>query len=136
MALSFASLAAAARAGERGPSAIFAAMTAHPEMVAGEGRVCTALMRQARGRLFAKVGAEGVYCVGVPGAELGIAVKVEDGAARAVAPAILAVLRELDLISEDDFGALHAFAYAELLNTRGESVGQIRPSVRLRVPDA
>jgi L-asparaginase II len=84
-------------------------------------------MRQARGRLFAKVGAEGVYCVGVPGAELGIALKVEDGAARAVAPAILAVLRELDLISEDDFGALHSFAYAELLNTRGEVVGQVRP---------
>jgi len=136
MALSFAAFAAAARAGERGPSAVVEAMTAHPEMVAGSGRVCTALMRQARGRLFAKVGAEGVYCVGVPGAELGIALKVEDGAARAVAPAILALLRELDLISEDDFGALHSFAYAELLNTRGEPVGQIRPAVRLRTPDA
>jgi len=136
MALSFATFAAAARAGERGPSQVFAAMTAHPEMVAGRGRLCTALMRQAAGRLFAKVGAEGVYCVGVPGAELGIALKVEDGAARAVAPAILAVLRELDLISEDDFGALHSFAYADLLNTRGEPVGQIRPAVRLRIPDA
>jgi L-asparaginase II len=136
MALSFAAFAAAARVGERGPSVVFEAMTAHPGMVAGSGRVCTALMRQAAGRLFAKVGAEGVYCVGVPGAELGIALKVEDGAARAVAPAILAVLRELDLISEDDFGALHSFAYAELLNTRGEPVGQIRPAIRLRVPDA
>jgi len=136
MALSFAAFAAAARAGERGPSQVFAAMTAHPEMVAGRGRLCTALMRQAAGRLFAKVGAEGVYCVGVPGAELGIALKVEDGAARAVAPAILAVLRELDLISEDDFGALHSFAYAELPNTRGEPVGQVRPAVRLRIPDA
>ncbi|MFL5383440.1 MAG: asparaginase [Longimicrobiaceae bacterium] len=136
MALSFAAFAAAVRAGERGPSVVFAAMTEHPGMVAGCGRVCTALMRQAHGRLFAKVGAEGVYCVGVPGAELGIALKVEDGAARAVAPAILGVLRELDLISEDDYGALHSFAYAELLNTRGEPVGQIRPAIRLRVADA
>jgi L-asparaginase II len=136
MARSFAGLAAAARAGERGPAAVFEAMTTHPGMVAGEGRLCTALMRQARGRLFAKVGAEGVYCVGVPGAELGIALKVEDGATRAVAPAILAVLRELDLISEDDFGALHSFAYAALLNSRGEPVGEIRAAVRLRTPDA
>jgi len=134
MATSFAAFAAAARAGERGPSTIAQAMTTHPEMVAAPGRICTALMRQAGGRLFAKVGAEGMYCVGVPGAELGIALKVEDGAARAVAPAILAVLRELDLISEDDFGALHAFAYPELVNSRGEVVGQIRPAVRLRVP--
>ena len=46
----------------------------------------------------------------IPGAELGIALKVEDGATRAVAPAVVCLLRELDLISEDDFGALHAFA--------------------------
>jgi L-asparaginase II len=136
MALAFASFAGAVRAGERGPATVVDAMTAHPEMVAGEGRVCTELMRRAAGRLFAKVGAEGMYCVGVPGAELGIAVKVEDGAARAVAPAILGVLRELDLISEDDFGALHPFAWPEVRNTRGEPVGQVRPVVALRTPDA
>jgi L-asparaginase II len=136
MALAFAGLAAAARAGEPGPSAIVAAMTAHPEMVAGEGRVCTELMRRTGGRIFAKIGAEGVYCVGVPGAELGIALKVEDGAIRAVAPAILSVLRELDLISEDDFGALHSLVFAEILNHRGEMVGQVRPRMALRAPDA
>ena len=136
MAVAFAGFAAAVRAGERGPSLVFEAMTTFPRMVAGEGRICTELMRQAAGRLFAKVGAEGVYCVGVPGAELGIALKVEDGAARAVAPAILGVLRELDLISEDDFGALHHHAYPELLNTRGEPVGQVRPAISLQAPDA
>lgn len=136
MALGFARFAAAARAGERGPATVFQAMTAHPDMVAGEGRICTALMREAGGRLFAKTGAEGVYCVGVPGAELGIAVKVEDGAARAIAPAILGVLGELDLISEDDYGALHHFAYPDVLNTRGEVVGQLRPAIRLQTPDA
>ncbi|MFL5382445.1 MAG: asparaginase, partial [Longimicrobiaceae bacterium] len=136
MALSFAAFAAAVRAGERGPSMVFAAMTEHPDRVAGSGRVCTALMRQAHGRLFAKLGAAAVYCVGVPGAELGIALKVEDGAARAVAPAILGVLRELDLISEDDYGALHSFAYAEVLDTRGGGVGQIRPAIRLQVAGA
>lgn len=136
MAVSFAGFAAAVRTGERSPSAVFEAMTTYPKMVAGEGRICTELMRQAAGRLFAKVGAEGVYCVGVPGAELGIAIKVEDGAARAVAPAILGILRELDLISEDDFGALHDHAYPELLNTRGEPVGQLRPAIALQVPGA
>jgi L-asparaginase II len=111
-------------------------MVEHPGMVAGEGRICTELMRVAGGRLFAKTGAEGMYCVGVPGAELGIALKVEDGAARAIAPAVLGVLRELDLISEDDIGALHSFSYPELVNTRGEPVGQIRPAIALRAPDA
>lgn len=131
MALAYARLASAARSGEPGPARVVGAMTMHPEMVAGEGRICTELMRCTGGRVFAKIGAEGVYCVGVPGAELGIALKVEDGAARAVGPAILAVLRGLDLISEEDFGSLHAYAYPELTNTRGEPVGQLRARIEL-----
>jgi L-asparaginase II len=136
MALAYARFASAARQGETGPAHIVAAMTSYPEMVAGDGRICTELMRSTEGRVFAKVGAEGVYCVGVPGAELGIALKIEDGSARAVAPAILGVLRVLDLISEDDFGALHAHAYPDLLNTRGQPVGQLRPRIRMRAADA
>lgn len=136
MAAAYARLARAARAGERGASQVVGAMLENPEMVAGKGRLCTELMRRTEGRVFAKVGAEGVYCVGVPGAELGVALKVEDGATRAVGPAILGVLRELDLISEDDFGAMYALAYPEVVNTRGEVAGQLRPRVRLRVPGA
>lgn len=132
MAFAFASLAAAARRGEPGPAAVVGAMAAHPEMVAGPGRICTQLGRLSEGRLFAKVGAEGVYCVGVPGAELGIALKVEDGSSRAVAPAVAGVLRELDLISEDDFGALHRQVFREVANTRGEVTGEVRPAIRLR----
>jgi L-asparaginase II len=136
MAVAYASLAAAARRGEPGPARVVGAMLAHPEMVAGEGRLCTELMSRTAGRIFAKIGAEGVYCVGVPGAELGIALKVEDGATRAVAPAILGVLRELDLISEDDLGAMYSLAFPELLNTCGDVVGQLRARVRLGTPDA
>lgn len=136
MARAYASLAAAARRGEAAPARVAGAMTRHPEMVAGEGRLCTELMRRTEGRVLAKVGAEGVYCVGIPGAELGIALKVEDGTLRAVAPAVLGVLGELELISEDDLGAMHSLAYPEVANTCGDVVGQLRPSVRLRTPDA
>lgn len=136
MALAYARLGSAARLGEREPTYVVGAMINYPEMVAGDGRLCTDLMRQTHGRAFAKLGAEGVYCVGVPGAELGIALKVEDGSARAVGPAILSVLRQLDLISEDDIGALHRHAYPDVTNSRGEVVGQIRASFTMRQPDA
>jgi L-asparaginase II len=135
MALAYARFAGAARAGERDASTVVTAMTDHPEMVGGEGRLCTALMQETNGRLIAKAGAEGLYCVGVPGAELGLAVKIEDGSSRAVGPAILSILRQLDLISEDDLGALYPFAYPDVTNTRGETVGQIRPQIELRIPD-
>jgi L-asparaginase II len=134
MAYGYARLAQAARRGDRDATYIVGAMTSYPEMVAGEGRICTDLMEQTAGRLFAKAGAEGLYCVGVPGAELGVVLKIEDGASRAVAPAILAVLRQLDLISEDDLGALWSHAYPDLHNTCGDVVGQIRCDLQLRTP--
>jgi L-asparaginase II len=136
MAFSYATLASAARKGGREASYVVGAMTSYPEMVAGEGRLCTDLMQQTAGRLFAKAGAEGLYCVGVPGAELGVVLKVADGSSRAVAPAILALLRQLDLISEDDLGSLSSHAYPEIHNTCGDVVGQLRPKIELRIPEA
>ncbi|MFZ5471317.1 MAG: asparaginase, partial [Myxococcota bacterium] len=58
------------------------AMWTHPELVAGTGRLCTDLMTAARGRVLAKVGAEGIYCAALPERRLGVALKVEDGDGR------------------------------------------------------
>jgi L-asparaginase II len=69
---------------------VVAAMGAHPALVAGADRLDTVLMAQLPGSL-SKVGAEGVLLAVLPdGASL--AVKVADGAARAVGPVLLAVL--------------------------------------------
>jgi L-asparaginase II len=137
MALAYARLAADARQDPTGPGGtVVGAMTRFPFMVAGTGRVCTDLMRTTRGRVFAKFGAEGVYCMGVPGAELGIAIKVEDGARRALGPAAVEVLRQLALISEADADALEPHAFPELRNTRGVLVGQLRAALRLQTHDA
>lgn len=131
LAAAFASLAAAARHNEAGPARIVQAMTRNPEYVAGKDRLCTDLMRAAAGRIFVKVGAEGVYCAGVPGAELGIAVKIEDGATRASEPALIAVLRALALLSDEEVGRLDRYAEPDILNTRGDRVGSIRANLRL-----
>jgi L-asparaginase II len=113
---------------------IVKAMTQHPEYVAGQGRLCTVLMRLMRTtdqRLFAKVGAEGYYCAGIPGRRLGIALKVEDGAKRAAEPALLETLRAVDVLSDADLDALHDFSQPAVLNTRGEVVGHVRAQLSL-----
>ena len=127
----FARLAMAARRGDSGPARIVSAMATNPEYVGGTGRLCTELMRATLARLFVKVGAEGVWLAGVPGAELGIALKVEDGAQRAAEPALINVLRGLQLLSDDEMAALAEFAEPLLRNTRGETVGMIRTSLKL-----
>jgi L-asparaginase II len=106
-------------------------MVAHPEFVAGTDRLDTDLMRAAAGRLFAKVGAEGFYCAGIPSMRLGVALKVEDGNKRAAEPALLAILRHLDAIGEDEFKRLSKYSTPELLNTRNEVVGHVRVALNL-----
>ena len=122
----FARLAAGARKGDPGPSRVVGAMVQNPEFVGGIDRLCTELMRIAGGRIFVKVGAEGMYCAGIPGAELGVCLKVEDGATRAAEPALLAVLRALQLLSDEEYGLLERFGAPPVLNTRGEPVGGVR----------
>lgn len=131
MARAFAAFASAARRGDGAPARVVQAMVRNPEYVAGTDRLCTALMRVAHGRIFAKVGAEGVYCAGVPGAELGIALKVEDGATRAAEPALIATLQALAVLSDDEVAELASFAEPDITNTREERVGTLRARVRL-----
>ncbi len=122
---------AAVAAGDPAPATIFNAMVAHPEFVAGTDRLDTDLMRVAGTRLFAKVGAEGFYCAGIPSMKLGVALKVEDGNKRAAEPAILAVLRAIDAIGSAELDRLSKYARPELLNTRQEVVGHVRTSLNL-----
>lgn len=131
LARTFAALGAAAWRGEAGAPRLVTAMVRHPEYVAGTDRLCTDLMRVTEGRVIAKVGAEGVYCAGVPELGLGIALKVEDGAKRAAEPALLGVLRMLDLIDAVEHEKLLGYAEPVLTNTRGEEVGRLRPVVAL-----
>lgn len=135
LARGFARLAAEARRGSPGPSRVVGAMLRHPYLVGGTQRLCTALMECADERIFAKVGAEGVYCAGVPGAELGIALKVHDGATRAAEPALIAVLRGLGLLSAEQEAELSRWASPDVLNTREERVGGVRCRLRLEAGD-
>ena len=105
--------------GEKGE--IVQAMLHHPELIAGEGRPCTELMRAHPGRVIAKVGAEGVYCAVLVGEGLGVALKVADGHALASALAMAAVLEALGLRPLPP--SLEA---RPNLNTRGEPVGELR----------
>jgi L-asparaginase II len=111
------------------PSRIVQAMTNHPEFVAGTDRLDTEVMRTAKGRLFAKVGAEGFYCAGVPSMKLGFALKAEDGAKRAAEAALLAVLHSMGALSTDELNLMARYATPDILNTRQELVGRVRTRI-------
>ena len=119
---------------------IVQAMIAYPEMVGGsKDRLDTELIRAGRGRLISKIGAEGVYTVGVLPSQqwpkgLGLAVKIEDGDdQRARPPAVIEALRQLRVLSDSDLSALSAYAPTLITNRRGERVGEVRAAFSLEI---
>jgi L-asparaginase II len=115
--------------GDPGLARLARAMTSHPGLVAGEGRLDTALMEAAPGAIIAKLGAEGIYAVGLAAGRtpLGLAVKIADGDAdRARTALTLSLLDWLGAFSQTARVALKAQFPGEIYNRRGVQVGAVR----------
>ncbi len=105
-------------------------MMTYPQLVAGEGRACTGLMRAAGGHAVVKTGAEGVFVAILPGKRLGMAVKIADGATRAAECVITALLVRHGILDANDPAAAQ-WMRPTLRNCAGLDVGQIRPAAGL-----
>ncbi len=123
------------------------AMMNHPELVAGEGRFDTHLMRAGQGQLVSKGGAEGFQGIGLfPGVSgpdypaCGVAIKVADGAHlhRSVSIIALSVLDQIGLRMdrEDPEGGLEPFQRYRVHNYRGLDVGEVRANFQLKFSSA
>lgn len=112
------------------------AMIAAPEMVGGNNRYCTDLMREFGGRVFGKAGAEAVYCIGDRQTGLGIAIKIEDGGPRAVYAVMNEVLRQLEIGTDGPLDRLAAYTSPEIKNMSGKTVGQVVAEFTLRQEEA
>lgn len=111
--------------GADAPGRVVGAMTAHPYMVGGADRLCTRLMEAEERRLFVKDGAEAVYLAGDVRRGVGVALKVEDGSARAADPALLRVLGGAGLLSAAAQRTFREDVGPTLRNTRSEVVGRV-----------
>ena len=100
---------------------ILGAMRRNPWLVGGSGRFDTLAMQAGNGGLVVKMGAEGVHVAIAPGAGLGIALKIDDGARRAAEMAMAKILTGLGLVSSD----ANRLADSTQQNNRGETVGEL-----------
>ena len=122
---------------------ITAAMTSHPEMIAGPGKFDTRLMAATGGKIISKGGAEGYQAIGIkPGVlgsdspGIGIAIKISDGDLRGRArPAVALEI----LIKMGALTTLEAESLADLgpnfsiYNWRKILVGEARPIFELNL---
>ncbi|AOJ77955.1 asparaginase [Burkholderia ubonensis] len=115
---------------------IHRAMTAHPELVAGDGRYCTVLMNAFEGQVVGKLGADACYGLGVRacartrelGAQgaLGISVKIEDGNIDVLYMVVSELLERLRIGTAAQREQLAAFHRPPMPNTQGVETGHAR----------
>lgn len=102
------------------------ACMAEPYYVAGTARACTKMMQVAPGKIFAKTGAEGVFCAALPQQGLSIAVKADDGTTRAAEAMVTALLARYFEKDSCERLALLAMANKPMHNWKGRHVGDVR----------
>lgn len=110
---------------------IMAACMAHPFMVAGTERFDTDLMAAYPGRVFVKIGAEGVFCGALPEVGFGFALKIEDGASRAAEVACAAIVAAYLPAGSNDTTTLARLTRPTMTNWNGRHVGSLAPTEAL-----
>jgi L-asparaginase II len=128
LALAFAKFASGqGLAAERAAAAarLFAACVKEPWYVAGSGRFCTDIMQLLGAQALVKTGAEGVMCAALSALGLGVAIKCDDGAARAAEALMAATLSRLLTPDDQQRTALARFAQPKLRNWNDIEVGEL-----------
>jgi L-asparaginase II len=103
------------------------AMTAYPEMVGGDHRFDTDLMRAAEGAIVAKGGADGFQGLGIVPRRQGLAMKISDGNARAIPPAVMCILTWLKAITPEGLSQLVEYVETPVEGNQAGPVGLITP---------
>lgn len=106
------------------------AMMLHPELVAGEGRACTNLMRAMGGKVAVKTGAEAFFIAIIPELKMGVALKIIDGTTRAAECAIAAILVKLGVLDAEHSETMK-YLNAPIRNWVGTRTGTQRAAPQL-----
>lgn len=130
MARAMAFFAAADPEGDRRQSAaarLHRAMATWPELVAGEGRACTNLMRAMDHKVAVKTGAEGYFVAIIPALKMGVALKIADGTTRGAECAIAAILIKLGVL-DPAHPLAQKYVNGPILSRAGEITGVMKPA--------
>jgi L-asparaginase II len=111
---------------------LYNTMASNPMLVAGTDRFDTDFISAMAGRAVTKVGGEAVRGLGIRndnGEIFGIALQELDGNQRCSPPAMMAVMNELNLLSNDENSKLSKYQNTILKNHRKLNVGSIEVEI-------
>lgn len=105
---------------------ILAAVADHPEMISGSDGFDTRVIKLTQGQVLCKMGAGGVEAGIIPSLGLGIALKIDDGNAKAAELAFLAILKSLGLLDAELYELLGP--RIPIHSHKGKTVGFLQPT--------
>ncbi|GEO27231.1 asparaginase [Alicyclobacillus acidoterrestris] len=110
---------------------IVEAMDKRPDMVTEKNIYSAKLIRAFEGRILAKEGAKGVFCLFDRERELGVAVKIADGGAEPIPAVVNEILRQLDIGTNGPLDELTSYDRESIKNIPGHVVGYMEPRFSL-----
>ena len=115
---------------------IVISMIRNPKIVGGTSRFDTDLMQISEGKLLAKSGADGVFCIGVRNKNnnkgIGITIKMESGNMKFLPMVVIRVLSQLKILSKEKLNQLEKYCSSWVKNYRNEKVGTFISDFKLR----
>ena len=102
------------------------AIVSNSEMLSGKNTFCTELITAGRKDIIGKVGADGVYCISILKEGIGIAIKIEDGDMRSCHIVAANVLKQLNLLDQEQCGSLSRYIIGPLFDNYKNKIGECR----------
>ena len=109
------------------------AITAYPEMIGGQKRYCTDLMKEADGQLIGKMGGDGIYSIGLVNQHMGICIKVDDGKMGPQYNVAQTVIEQLGILSAEKNERLRHYVAFENKNFGGLTTGATKACASVKV---
>ncbi len=103
---------------------ITGAMAQYPEMISGEGRLCTDLMIHLKDKVIAKGGANAFYALAIKNQGLGLAIKIESGESNLLPGIVLDSLLQIGIITPQEMIPFMNFLDQKITNHQGKVVGE------------
>lgn len=96
----------------------------NPLMIAGNDRLCSEIIKLTGGRIFVKIGADGVYAGFNRITQESMALKIEDGSTKPLYVMLIHLLKERRWITEDEFKSLNKYWNIVVKNSKNLVVGE------------
>lgn len=106
-------------------SYVKAAIFEEPFMLAGTNRADSDIISKCG--YIAKSGSEGIFCLSIPGEDVGIAIKIESGSDEAAESAAISILDKLGYLSEEQLSSLRKYQSIETRTSTNIITGKLCP---------